>query len=120
MSYITTQNYSSPVPPSSSAGFPASGTPGALSESQALFHRFHAFPAQQVKRELCRRLMPEVLVHLGELSGLVYRSDKAQRGRPQSYIHFFQQPAQLACDPQGKQLYILGGNYRVTGRGIEG
>jgi len=26
----------------------------------------------------------------------------------------------LASDPSGKQLYILGGNYRVTARGIEG
>jgi hypothetical protein len=26
----------------------------------------------------------------------------------------------LASDASGKQLYIVGGNYRVTSRGIEG
>ena len=29
-------------------------------------------------------------------------------------------PAQLTCDVTGTQLYILGGHYRVTRRGIEG
>ena len=28
--------------------------------------------------------------------------------------------ARLACDADGTQLYILGGNYRVTRRGLEG
>jgi len=31
-----------------------------------------------------------------------------------------QTPVQLTCDPRGTQLYIVGGNYRVTERGIEG
>jgi hypothetical protein len=31
-----------------------------------------------------------------------------------------EKPARLACDPEGKQLYIIGGNYRVTERGIDG
>jgi hypothetical protein len=29
-------------------------------------------------------------------------------------------PPLLVCDPEGKQLYVIGGNYRVTNRGIEG
>jgi hypothetical protein len=29
-------------------------------------------------------------------------------------------PPILASDPAGRQLFILGGNYRVTERGIEG
>jgi hypothetical protein len=35
-------------------------------------------------------------------------------------VHFFKLRPQLTCDAHGKQLYILGGNYRVTSRGLEG
>ena len=71
-------------------------------------------------REPCRRVIPRVLVGLGELRGLIYKSDKGQQGRPQTYIHFMEEPARLASDPEGKQLYIIGGNYKVTARGIDG
>jgi len=29
-------------------------------------------------------------------------------------------PPLLACDPSGTQLYVVGGRYRITERGIEG
>ena len=61
-----------------------------------------------------------MLLKLGELRGLIYRSDKGQCGRPGTFIHFMETPPLLACDPAGKQLHIIGGNYRVTSRGIEG
>lgn len=84
------------------------------------FEQFHCFAPQQVNKLPCARVIPKVLVHLGELRGLIYRSDRGQRGRPRTFVHFMESPAALACDPQGRQLYILGGNYRVTPRGIEG
>jgi hypothetical protein len=59
-------------------------------------------------------------MHVGELRGLIYRSDRGQCGSPRTFIHFLRTPARLACDPQGRQLYVLGGRYRVTPRGIEG
>ena len=68
----------------------------------------------------CDRRIPRVLVELGELRGLIYRSDKGRRGRPQTFIHFMETPPRLTCDAAGKQLYIVGGNYRVTEQGIEG
>jgi hypothetical protein len=64
--------------------------------------------------------MPKVLVRVGDLRGLIYRSDRGQPGCQRTFVHFLESPAQLASDPSGKQLYILGGNYRVTRRGIEG
>lgn len=64
--------------------------------------------------------MPRVMVRLGELRGLIYRSDRGQCGSPRTFIHFMEKPPALACDPAGRQLYILGGKYRVTRRGIEG
>ncbi|MCZ7638306.1 MAG: hypothetical protein M5U12_21055 [Verrucomicrobia bacterium] len=64
--------------------------------------------------------MPPLLVSVGELRGLIYRSDRGQPGRPRTFVHFLEEPASLVCDLTGRQLYILGGNYRVTARGLEG
>lgn len=68
----------------------------------------------------CRRLIPPVLVQLGFLRGLIYSSDRGQPGCPRTFVHFMRTPPRLACDPAGSQLFILGGRYRVTRRGIEG
>ena len=84
------------------------------------FDRFHCFPPPAVIHEPCRRVIPRVLVHVGELRGLIYRSDKGQKGRTQTYVHFMETPARLVSDAKGKQLYIIGGNYKVTSRGIDG
>ena len=91
-----------------------------LETARKLFERFHSFAPPKTLRRQCPRLMPGVLVNLGELRGLIYRSDKEQCGRPRTFIHFMETPPLLATDPNGKQLYIVGGNYRVTARGIEG
>lgn len=91
-----------------------------LDHAQKLFEQFHSFAPPETVRRRCRRLMPKVLVNLGELRGLIYRSDKAQCGRPRTFIHFMETPPLLASDAEGKQLYIIGGDYRVTSRGIEG
>lgn len=94
--------------------------PGGVERAAALFERFHCFRAPALIRCRCRRVIPRVLVRLGELRGLIYRSDRGQRGCPRTFIHFMDQPPALACDPEGRQLYILGGRYRITPRGIEG
>jgi hypothetical protein len=91
-----------------------------LEYARRLFQEFHSFAAPRVVVRECRRSVPGVLVKLGELKGLIYSSDKAQCGRPRTFIHFMESRPILASDPGGKQLYIVGGNYRVTARGIEG
>ena len=91
-----------------------------LREGRLLFNRFHRFDGDEVIRTSCPRLIPEVLVHLGYLKGLIYSSDKGDFGRPKTYIHFMETPPRLASNPDGTQLYIIGGNYRVTECGIEG
>jgi hypothetical protein len=68
----------------------------------------------------CARSIPRVLVHVGRLRGLIYASDRDGGRVDRTYIHFMERPPVLACNPSGDQLYILGGRYRVTGRGIEG
>jgi len=61
------------------------------------------------------------LTPLGELRGVIYRASRAPGEVPQNYVHFFEQQFPvLAADPTGRRLYIIGGRYRVTKRGIEG
>ncbi len=91
-----------------------------VQRAHRLFHDFHSKRAPRIVRRRCQRVMPNLLVHLGELRGLIYKSKRQEHGRPQTFIHFMESPVQLACDSSGKQLYLLGGNYRVTRRGIEG
>jgi hypothetical protein len=88
--------------------------------AMTLFENFHRYSPPVFRYQHCRRLIPEVLVRLGRLKGLIYSSDRGQPGQPRTFIHFLETPPQLACDGAGKQLYILGGRYRVTRRGIEG
>jgi len=61
------------------------------------------------------------LAPLGELRGVIYRASRAPGEAPKNYVHFFHHRLPvLAADPTGKRLYIIGGQYRVTKRGIEG
>lgn len=113
MGYILAQQNCAPARP-------CEDCQGSLEKARALFHRFHCFSAPRVIRQRCNRLVPKVLVKLGYLRGLIYSSDKGQSGYPRTYIHFMETPPLLACDSQGAQLYVVGGNYRVTSRGIEG
>jgi len=85
-----------------------------------LYWTFNRFGPSQVVKVRHPRLIPPVVVELGELVGLIYRSEKGQAGRPRTYIHFMEDPPCLASNTEGTQLYIVGGNYRVTAMGIEG
>jgi hypothetical protein len=92
----------------------------ATCSGSTLFRIFHGFGPPSMVLAPHPRLVPKVLVHLGELRGLIYRSDKGNCGQHKTYIHFMDKPARLTCDPTGRQLYIVGGDYRITKRGIEG
>jgi len=63
---------------------------------------------------------PEACALLGELVQLNYRATKKQDGNEGTeYYHRFSRPRpRLVADPGGKRLYIAGGRYKVTGRGI--
>lgn len=89
-------------------------------EGMALYKTFNRFGPSRVVRVRFPRVIPPVVVELGELAGLIYRSDKGYPGQPVTYIHLMQDPPRLASNIEGTQLYILGGSYRVTSRGIEG
>ncbi|MGH9752815.1 MAG: hypothetical protein ACREA2_08520 [Blastocatellia bacterium] len=65
-------------------------------------------------------MTPESLVDLGALRGLIYSADRDGDGVAKTFIHFMETPPRLMYDLRGSQLYIVGGRYRVTRRGIEG
>jgi hypothetical protein len=109
-----------PPPASASAGLATSGPLGAAVRSAAtLYQQFTRTPARSIERVAHARLMPPVVLEIGRLAGLVYRSSKWV-GRPRTYIHVMDDPPRLVSDVTGRRLFIVGGSYRVTRRGIEG
>ena len=108
------------APADASAGLATSGPLGAAVRSAAtLYQQFTRMPARSIERVAHARLMPPVVLEIGRLAGLVYRSSKWV-GRPRTYIHFMDDPPRLVSDVTGRRLFIVGGSYRVTPRGIEG
>jgi hypothetical protein len=91
-----------------------------LRQGTDLYRVFNRFGPSRVVRIQHPRLIPPVVVELGTLLGVIYRSDKGQPGQPRTYIHFMESAPRLVSNVEGKQLYIVGGSYRVTQHGIEG
>jgi hypothetical protein len=99
----------------------AKGTPlnEAVNDASTLYSRFTRLPARSVQRITHQRVMPPVVVELGRLMAIVYRSDKWV-GHPRTYIHYMEDPPRLVSDTAGRRLFLIGGSYRITARGIEG
>ncbi len=91
-----------------------------IDQGSTLYQAFNHFPPTRTMTVKHSRLMPPVVVDLGELVGVIYRSDKGQPGQPQAFIHHLQDPPRLVSNVEGNQLYIIGGSYRITPQGIEG
>jgi hypothetical protein len=92
---------------------------GEVQDASALYRRFARLQARSVDRVSHERLVPPVVVELGRLVALMYRSDKWV-GHPRTYIHYMEDPPRLVSDVAGRRLFVVGGNYRITARGIEG
>ena len=91
---------------------------GQLTKAEWLFESFTGSLPVQFQKKPMSRSVPEVMVDLGALRGVIYTKDHL--GSKQTYIHFMDNPPRLLCDPDGKQLFVHGGSYRITRRGIEG
>jgi hypothetical protein len=98
---------------------PTRALSGALDDASVLYRRFTRLPVRSVQRVSHHRIVPPVVVELGRLVAVMYRSDKWV-GHPRTYIHYMEDPPRLVSDVAGRQLFVIGGNYRVTARGIEG
>jgi len=83
--------------------------------------RFGAPCACQTMRMRFTRIMRLPRMPVGELRGVIYRTRRTPGEAPKNYVHFFQgRSPLLVTNPMGTRLYIIGGHYRVTPRGIEG
>jgi len=91
-----------------------------ISQGETLYQAFNGFKPSRVEKVRHSRMIPPVVVELGELVGLIYRSDKRQPGQALTYIHRMEDPPRLVSNIEGTQLYVVGGSYRVTPQGIEG
>lgn len=89
-------------------------------QGENLYRAFNRFGPSRIQVVNHTRVIPPIVVDLGELVGLMYRSDKSRPGQPLTYIHQMEDPPHLVSNIEGTQLYIVGGSYRVTSRGIEG
>ena len=92
-----------------------------IDKALRLFETFAGCRPRRTGRQRIDRLVPDVLVDLGELRGLIYRKSHEERAGPRrTYIHFMEDPPRLMCDAEGRRLFVVGGTYRITRRGIEG
>ena len=83
--------------------------------------RFGGACGCQMMRVRLTRIVRRPLRAVGELRGVIYRTRRVPGEAPKNYVHFFQQRRPLlVTNPTGTRLYIMGGQYRVTPRGIEG
>ncbi|MGH7596236.1 MAG: hypothetical protein ACREOI_07780 [bacterium] len=52
---------------------------------------------------------------------MIYRSRKSPGEAFKTYVHFFKERLPiLSANTAGTQLYIFGGGYKITKRGIQG
>ena len=70
-------------------------------------------------------VFPPALAMLGYWRAVVYQSakmgDAKDKSRPVWYVHTFKPPFPiLASDPQGNQIFVVGGGYQIEPRGITG
>lgn len=103
------------VPPSSRAKSRARRS-GSRAKAAALYERFTGHDAEEFGRVSVN--VPDVLVMFGELDGVLYTT--VRDGKVEHYKHEFHEGDKplLCTSPDGKQLFIVGGRYRFTARGI--
>ena len=83
--------------------------------------RFGSPCACHMTRRRFTRIVRLPLKPVGELRGVIYRTRRTPGEAPKNYVHFFQgRSPLLVTNPTGTRLYIIGGHYCVTPRGIEG
>lgn len=89
-----------------------------LREAAKLYENFSGHDAEVVA-SLDKPEMPDVLVAIGEIDGIMYST--VRDGVKEKYIHKFAVDARplFAVSFDGSQLHMLGGAYDFTERGIE-
>lgn len=105
------------VPPSSRAGRRSKNLRSDLERAADLGERFSGNDPEIIGKYKPPRV-PKVGVVLGTLDGVLYTTNRD--GETEKYIHKFRQrdKPMLVSSPDGTQLFIVGGDYRMTELGI--
>lgn len=98
---------------------PNPGSSGERARAERMFETWHEFGSKAVKRvRVPSRTLPRYGVKLGEIVTLDYVSDKWE-GKPVTYTHDTKRPRPwLVSDPDGQQLFIVGGRMKPTADGL--
>lgn len=88
-----------------------------LTRAARRYQRFTGHADMTARRMVLPR-MPRAVLTVGECDGILYTT--VRDGRKESYIHRFAKGSRplLTASPDGKRLYLLGGAYTFTNRGI--
>jgi hypothetical protein len=89
----------------------------AVSRAARLYEQFTGHAGEIVAR-ITKPRYPDAVTVIGECDGVLYTT--VRDGKTESYIHRFKRKARplLCVDQDGQTLYLLGGAYRFTDRGI--
>jgi hypothetical protein len=87
-------------------------------KARALYEDFTGAPGR-IAGKVSVPPIDKVLTVVGECEAVAYTA--VRDGERASYQHEFRQKSRplLAVSPDGKRLYLIGGSYRFTERGIE-
>ena len=104
-----TKRAKNPVPPAKSVQ---------VRNAKQLYEDFTGHKATE-KVSIDKPVMPDVLLAVGDVDGILYTT--VRDGKLEKYIHKFAKRSRptFAVSHDGKQLYMLGGSYNFTERGIE-
>ena len=100
-----------------SRGFLVTRTLAQLRRAAALYEDFTGHAAEVVAR-IRKPVYPDAVLVIGDCDGILYTT--VRDGKTERYIHEFKATSRpLFCvSPDGKTLYLLGGAFSFTERGI--
>lgn len=96
---------------------PARDTQAQVRQAVQRFTGFRGDAPTEVRR--VKVSTPGVMLTMGNCLGIMYET--VRDGRREKYLHRFNKKARplLAVSSDGRKLYLIGGSYSVTDRGIE-
>jgi hypothetical protein len=88
-----------------------------IRDAKKLYSDFTGHKAEIVDT-IPRPEIPDVLIYIGECDGLLYTT--VRDGKTERYIHEFNGEAkpEFCVSPDGRQIFLIGGLYKFTERGI--
>lgn len=96
---------------------PASSHLKEIEAAKRLYHKFTGHDAEEVGT-IDKPPIPGVLIAIGTIDGVMYTT--VRDGVTEKYVHRFKKSSRplFAVSPDGKSLYMIGGSYNFTERGI--